>query len=183
MKSICVFCGARPGNNPIYMESAVSFGKLLADNSIQLIYGGGKVGLMGVIADTVLENGGEVQGVIPQGLVDEEVAHAGLTKLHIVRTMHQRKELMYNLSDSFVALPGGFGTLDEFFEILTWSQLGLHKKPVSFLNINGYFNFLIDHFDLTVKEGFVDRALANRIIIEEDETMLLNHLKAKIIRP
>src|SRR5690606_24322585 len=101
MKSICVFCGARAGSNPIYMESAVSFGILLADNSIQLIYGGGKVGLMGVIADTVLENGGEVQGVIPQGLVDEEVAHAGLTKLHIVRTMHQRKELMYNLSDSF----------------------------------------------------------------------------------
>ena len=176
MKSLCIFCGARPGNNAIYTEVAVSFARLLAEKNIELIFGGGKVGLMGVLADTVLTGGGKVQGVIPEGLMSEEVAHTGLTRLHVVDTMHLRKELMYNLSDGFVALPGGFGTLDEFFEILTWSQLGLHKKPIGFLNVNGYFNHLLNHFELAVKEGFVDKDLANSILVETDINIMLEKI-------
>ncbi len=182
MKSLCIFCGARSGNNPIYTETAVTLAKLMVEEDIELIYGGGKVGLMGVLADTILENGGQVQGVIPEGLIDQEVGHTGLTQLHVVNTMHQRKELMYDLSEGFVALPGGFGTLDEFFEILTWSQLGLHKKPIGFLNVNGYFNHLLSHFELTVEEGFVSQQLVNNILVEEDESLLLKHLSANIIR-
>lgn len=183
MKHLCIFCGSRQGNNPIYRETAIRFASLLAQNQIELIFGGGKVGLMGVLADTILEHDGKVQGVIPEGLMNEEVAHPGLTELHVVGTMHQRKELMYKLSDGFVAMPGGFGTLDEFFEILTWSQLGLHKKPIGFLNTNGYFNHLINHFELIVEEGFVDAALVERIVIEEDEKLLLKRLSGNIIRP
>lgn len=182
MKSLCIFCGARPGNNPIYTEVAISFAKLLAEKNIDLIFGGGKVGLMGILADTVLENGGKVQGVIPEGLMTEEVAHPGLTQLHIVDTMHLRKELMYNLSDGFVAMPGGFGTLDEFFEILTWSQLGLHKKPIGFLNVNGYFDHLLRHFELAVEEGFVSRDLVNGIVVETDVTILLKKISSNEIR-
>lgn len=182
MRSLCIFCGARSGNNPIYTETAVTLAKLMVEEDIELIYGGGKVGLMGVLADTILERGGQVQGVIPEGLIDQEVGHTGLTRLHVVNTMHQRKELMYDLSEGFVALPGGFGTLDEFFEILTWSQLGLHKKPIGFLNVNGYFNHLLSHFELTVEEGFVSQQLVNNILVEEDESLLLKHLSANIIR-
>ena len=165
MKSLCIFCGAHSGTNPIYEEVAMRFAKLLAQHKIELIYGGGKV-----------------QGVIPQGLVDQEVAHTGLTKLHVVDTMHKRKELMYDLSAGFVAMPGGFGTLDEFFEILTWSQLGLHKKPIGFLNVNGYFNYLLQYFEFIVEEGFVESALMDRIIVEEDEALLLEQLASKEIQ-
>lgn len=182
MQHLCIFCGSKQGNSPIYRETAVRVAKQLAQNNIALIFGGGKVGLMGVLADTVLEYGGKVQGVIPEGLMTEEVAHTGLTELHVVPTMHQRKELMYKLSDGFVAIPGGFGTLDEFFEILTWSQIGLHKKPIGFLNINGFFNHLIAHFNLIIQEGFVDKTLVDRIVIEEDETLLLKRLSSNIIR-
>lgn len=182
MKSLCIFCGAHSGTNPIYEEAAMRFAKLLAQHKMELIYGGGKVGLMGVLADTMLQYNGLVQGVIPQGLVDQEVAHTGLTKLHVVDTMHKRKELMYDLSAGFVAMPGGFGTLDEFFEILTWSQLGLHKKPIGFLNVNGYFNYLLQYFEFIVEEGFVESALMDRIIVEEDEALLLKQLASKEIQ-
>jgi uncharacterized protein (TIGR00730 family) len=182
MKSICIFCGAKSGTTPIYTRAGVSIAALLATHQIELIYGGGKVGLMGVLADTMIAQGGRVQGVIPQGLVDEEVAHTGLTELHVVNTMHQRKELMYKLSDGFIALPGGFGTLDEFFEILTWSQLGLHKKPIGFLNTNGFFDHLINHFEHIVSEGFVEQALVDRIVVEEDEGKLLHKLENNILR-
>jgi len=182
MKSLCVFCGASAGNNPIYKEAATSFASLMTRAGIELIFGGGKVGLMGVLADTVLKHGGSVQGVIPEGLMDQEVGHPGLTKLHVVSTMHQRKELMYDLAEGFVALPGGFGTLDEFFEILTWSQLGLHKKPIGFLNVNGYFNHLLNHFELAVEEGFVSEKLLQSIIVEDNEELLLMRLSSNIIR-
>lgn len=182
MKRLCIFCGAKSGSNAVYKEAAVNMAKLMAQQQIELIFGGGKVGIMGVLADTMLAHGGKVQGVIPQGLMDEEVAHAGLTALHVVNTMHQRKELMYKISDGFIAMPGGFGTLDEFFEILTWSQLGLHKKPIGFLNVNGFFDHLINHFELIVKEGFVSQSLIQRIIVEEDEAQLLKKLETNIIR-
>ena len=182
MKSLCIFCGAHGGNNPVYKKSAIRLAKLMAENDIALVYGGGRVGLMGVLADTIIESGGYVEGVIPQGLADQEVAHSGLNKLHVVDTMHQRKELMYKLAESFVALPGGFGTLDEFFEILTWSQLGLHNKPIGFLNVNGYFNHLINHFEVTVEEGFVSPALVAKIIVEENAELILKRLAANIIR-
>lgn len=182
MKSLCVFCGARSGNNPIYKEAAVTLASQMAESNIELIFGGGKVGLMGVLADTILQHGGTVQGVIPEGLVSQEVGHTGLTKLHIVQTMHQRKELMYNLSEGFVALPGGFGTLDEFFEILTWSQLGLHKKPIGFLNVNGYFNHLLSHFEVAVEEGFVSESLLRNIVVEDSDELLLRRLSSNIIK-
>lgn len=182
MKSLCVFCGARNGNNPIYKETAVALATLMAKPNIELVFGGGKVGLMGVLADTILQFGGKVQGVIPEGLMSQEVGHTGLTQLHIVNTMHQRKELMYDLAEGFVALPGGFGTLDEFFEILTWSQLGLHKKPIGFLNVNGYFNHLLSHFELAVEEGFVSEDLLRRIVVEDSENLLLMQLSSNIIR-
>lgn len=182
MKRLCIFCGAKSGTNPVYTAAAVNIATMMAEHQIELIYGGGKVGLMGVLADAILEKGGRAQGVIPQGLMDEEVAHTGLTELHVVQTMHQRKELMYKLSDGFIAMPGGFGTLDEFFEILTWSQLGLHKKPIGFLNVNGFFDHLIHHFELIVREGFVIQSLVDRIVVEDDEATLLEKLENNIIR-
>lgn len=182
MKRLCIFCGAKSGTNPVYTSAAENMATIMVDHQIELIFGGGKVGLMGVLADTILAKGGKVQGVIPQGLMDEEVAHTGLTELHVVKTMHHRKELMYNLSDGFIAIPGGFGTLDEFFEILTWSQLGLHKKPIGFLNVNGFFDHLINHFEHIVSEGFVEQALVERIMVEEDEANLLNKLESNILR-
>lgn len=182
MKRLCIFCGAKSGTNPVYTAAAVNIATIMANQQIELIFGGGKVGLMGVLADTILAKGGSAQGVIPQGLMDEEVAHTGLTELHVVQTMHQRKELMYKLSDGFIAMPGGFGTLDEFFEILTWSQLGLHKKPIGFLNVNGFFDHLIHHFELIVREGFVIQSLVDRIVVEDDEATLLEKLENNIIR-
>ncbi|MDN5200395.1 TIGR00730 family Rossman fold protein [Fulvivirgaceae bacterium BMA10] len=166
MKSICVFCGSSFGNRKIYKETSRELGKILAENNIRLVYGGGNVGLMGAIADSVLNEGGEVVGVIPQSLVNREKAHDGLTQIHVVKTMHERKDLMYKLSDAFIAMPGGFGTLDEFCEIFTWFQLGIHKKKIGFLNIEGYFDHLLEHFVRSVEEGFVDQTLYNEIKIE-----------------
>ena len=163
IKSLCIFCGSRVGNNGKYHEEAVEIGKLLAKNQVKLVYGGGKVGLMGSLADSVMANGGEVIGVIPGSLVSREVAHFGLNVLKVVNSMHERKELMYQWSDAFLALPGGFGTLDEFCEIFTWFQLGLHKKPTAFLNSAGYFDLLIRHFQHSVHEGFVDQPLLEKI--------------------
>lgn len=155
MKRICVFCGSNAGKGPSYQALAVKLGYSLAERGLVLVYGGGKVGLMGTIADAVLERGGEVIGVIPEDLVKMEVAHEGLTDLRVVASMHERKALMERLSDAFVAMPGGFGTLDEFCEILTWAQLGLHQKPCGILNVDGYFDLFLKFIDHSVSQGFI----------------------------
>ena len=153
--SLCVYCGSSPGNHPDYTEQARAFGNEMARRGIALVYGGGKVGLMGTMADAVLAAGGKVIGVIPRQLVELEVAHPGLSELVVVDTMHQRKTRMYELSDAFVALPGGFGTMDEMFEMLTWAQLGLHRYPCAFLDVRGYYGGLRTMMDHMVGEGFV----------------------------
>lgn len=155
VKSLCVYCGSSSGSHPEYAEQARAFGVEMARRGMTLVYGGGKVGLMGTVADAVLGAGGRVIGVIPRQLVDLEVAHPGLSELQVVETMHQRKTRMYELSDGFVALPGGFGTLDEMFEMLTWAQLGLHRYPCAFMDVRGYFRSLGSMMDHMVDEGFV----------------------------
>ena len=155
MKRICVFCGSSPGFRPVYAEAARATGRLLVERGIGLVYGGGNVGLMGEVADAVLAAGGEVTGVIPRALMEREVGHRGLTELHVVGTMHERKALMVDLSDGFVALPGGYGTLDELCEALTWAQLGIHARPCGVLNVEGYFDPLLALFDHAVREGFI----------------------------
>lgn len=177
MKSIAVFCGANQGNNPVYAAAAQSFGQLLARESITLVFGGGKVGLMGVIANSVLAAGGSAIGVIPQGLVAREVAHPDLTQLHVVETMHERKALMARLSDGFVALPGGLGTFDEICEIITWNQLGILIKPCAFLNVNNFFNPLLQMFDACVAEGFLRQERRDSLIVEADGVKLLEKFK------
>lgn len=153
--ALCVYCGSSSGNDPAYVVMARAFGTEMARRGISLVYGGGKVGLMGTLADAVLAGGGTVIGVIPRQLVELEVAHPGLTELQVVETMHQRKTRMYELSDAFVALPGGFGTLDEMFEMLTWAQLGLHRYPCAFLDVKNYYRSLSTMMDTMVSEGFV----------------------------
>ena len=155
MKSICVYCGSNAGNRPVYTERAMALGDRIAKEGMTLVYGGGNVGLMDVLADAVLQAGGEVTGVIPKQLVDWEVAHRGVTRLEVVGSMHERKARMFDLSDAFVALPGGFGTLDEMFEMLTWRQLGLGDKPCAFLDVDGYFEPLIAMMDRMVAERFL----------------------------
>jgi uncharacterized protein (TIGR00730 family) len=153
--SLSVYCGSSPGKHPEYIEQAHAFGAEMAKRGIALVYGGGNVGLMGIVADTVLAGGGKVIGVIPRQLVEREVAHKGLTELVVVDTMHQRKTRMYELSDAFAALPGGFGTMDEMFEMLTWAQLGLHRYPCAFLDVRGYYAQLRGLMEHMVAEGFV----------------------------
>jgi len=155
MKRICVFAGSSSGARPEYLKAAAELGRLLAAQDIGLVYGGARVGLMGAIADSVLAGGGEVIGVIPKSLVSKEVAHDGLSQLRIVGSMHERKALMADLSDAFVAIPGGWGTLEEFFEILTWAQLGFHEKPTGLLNAQGYFDGLLAFIGHSIDEGFV----------------------------
>ena len=155
MSRICVFCGSSIGIHQSYRNVAESLACYLVENGIGIVYGGGNVGLMGVLADAALQKGGEVIGVIPQALVDKEVAHSGLKELRIVSSMHERKALMAELSDGFIALPGGFGTFEEFCEVLTWSQLGLHRKPCGILNVNGYYDHLLSLFDHAVSEQFL----------------------------
>jgi uncharacterized protein (TIGR00730 family) len=155
MKSICVYCGSNAGNKPVYAERAMALGARIAADGLQLVYGGGNVGLMGVVADAVLANGGEVVGVIPEQLVKWEVAHKGVTRLEVVANMHERKARMFDLADAFIALPGGFGTLDEMFEMLTWRQLGLGKKPCAFLDVDGFYAPLIGMIDRMVEERFL----------------------------
>jgi uncharacterized protein (TIGR00730 family) len=154
MRSICVFCGSSPGNRPEYVSLARDTGRLIAERQLTLIYGGGKVGLMGALADAALAAGGRVIGIIPQMLLEREVAHRGLTDLRIVSTLSERKFMMGVLSDAFLSLPGGIGTLDELFEAWSWAQLGLHKKPSGLLNFQGYYDHLIQFLDLTLSEGF-----------------------------
>lgn len=155
MRRLCVFCGSSAGNRPEYRDAARRLGELLAERGVGLVFGAGHVGLMGVVADAVLAGGGKAAGVIPQALVDRELAHRGLTELHVVDTMHRRKALMADLADAFAALPGGYGTADELFEALTWAQLGLHTKPVGLLNTCGFFDPLLAWVDCCVSEGFL----------------------------
>jgi uncharacterized protein (TIGR00730 family) len=153
--NVCVFCGSSKGKNPVFADAARELGTLLAQNSHSLIYGGGNVGLMGIVADAVMANNGEVIGIIPQFLVDREVGHHQITRLEVVQSMHQRKQRMADLSQAFIALPGGWGTLEEVAEILTWRQLGLIPHPVILLNINGFYTSLIEQLNLMFEEGFV----------------------------
>ncbi|TFG98772.1 MAG: TIGR00730 family Rossman fold protein [Calditrichales bacterium] len=173
MKRICVFCGSGRGIHPEYSERARDLGRLLARQKIGLVYGGAGVGLMGEMARTALAEGGEVIGVIPKSLAEKEVALKELADLRIVGSMHERKALMSDLSDGFIALPGGLGTIEELFEMLTWAQLGIHKKPCGILNIRGYFNHLISFLDHTVSQQFIQPANRRMIIIEKDIDTLL----------
>lgn len=177
MKSLCVFCGSNPGNHPRYLEVARELGTLLARESIRLVYGGGRVGLMGALADAALAGGGEVIGVIPQLLLDKEVGHAGLTKLHVVETMAQRKQAMGDLSDAFLTLPGGIGTMDELFEAWTWTQLDLHRKPCGLLNQNGYYDDLVAFLSRCVAEGFLRPRHQAALIVDTDLPRLVRRLQ------
>lgn len=177
MKRVCVFCGASSGRLSAYAEAARAFGATLAGRGLGVVYGGGRVGLMGAVADAALAAGGEVVGVIPKELVDRELAHGGLTELHVVGSLHERKALMAELADGFVALPGGFGTLDELLEQLTWSQLGLHRKPVGLLDVEGYWRPLIALARHATEEGFVREADLAAIAISDDPEALLDRLE------
>ena len=174
MKSICVFCGSSMGVRPVYKEAAQTLGKTLASQKYRLVYGGGNVGLMGVVADAALLAGGEVIGVIPEFLSAHEIAHNELTVLHVVGSMHERKTKMADLADAFIALPGGYGTLEEFCEILTWAQLGLHQKPCGLLNVERYFDPLLRLFDHAVKEEFLKSALRSLVLEASDAQSLLD---------
>ena len=176
MRRICVFCGSSPGSRPEYGAATEEMGAELARRNIGLVYGGGNVGLMGIIADAALKAGGEAQGVIPEHLMAREVGHRGLTKLHVVRSMHERKALMADLSDAFVALPGGFGTLEEFCEVVTWTQLGLHAKPCGVLNVLGYYSPLLAMFDHAVEERFLKPENRALVIARESPADLLQAL-------
>jgi len=177
MKSVCVFTGSNGGARTEYAQAARDMGRVLAERGWRLVYGGGCVGLMGVLAEELLAAGGEVIGVIPESLVAKEVAHHGVTELKVVKTMHERKALMADLSDGFVAMPGGFGTLDEFFEIVTWAQLGLHRKPCGLLNVHGYFDALLGFLAHAVQEGFVRREHHAMIIVADSPKALLDRME------
>ncbi|MDX6424930.1 MAG: hypothetical protein QOD52_335 [Gaiellaceae bacterium] len=177
MRRVCVFCGASSGRLPEYAEAARAFGAAAAARGLGIVYGGGRVGLMGAVADAALAAGGEVIGVIPQELVDRELAHGGLSELRIVGSLHERKALMAELSDGFVALPGGFGTLDELFEQLTWSQLGLHEKPIGLLDVEEYWRPLIALARHTTEEGFVRESDLGAIAVGADAEGLLDRLE------
>ena len=178
MRSIGVFCGANAGVNGVYSQEVAKLGTLMAAQGIKLVFGGGGVGLMGVIADAILAGGGQAIGVIPQTLVAREVAHKGIQEMIVVETMHERKAIMAARSDAFIAMPGGFGTFDEICEIITWNQLGILKKPVAFFNINGYYDRFFEMIDHTVAEGFVKKDHRDNIIVERDPVILLEKIKA-----
>lgn len=175
-RRIAVFCGSSPGDDPIYAEAARQFGQLLVERGFDLVYGGGNVGLMGILADTVMEGDREVMGVITLALVDREVAHRGITRLEEVETMHERKQRMYDLADAVVALPGGIGTLDELFEALTWNQLGYLAEPCGLLNVNGYFDPLVELLDHMVGQGFLSIEARRLLRVEDDAGRLLDTL-------
>ncbi|HEV3105708.1 MAG TPA: TIGR00730 family Rossman fold protein [Trinickia sp.] len=177
MKSVCVYCGSSLGAKPIYAQAAQRFGRALVEAGYSLVYGGGRVGLMGVIADEVLAAGGRVVGVIPELLVSKEVGHGGLTELHVVPDMHQRKKMMADLSDAFVALPGGAGTLEELFEVYTWAQLGYHGKAIGIYDIDGYYAPLIRMLEHTVEEGFMRQTYFNMLQIDSEAGPLIEKLR------
>jgi uncharacterized protein (TIGR00730 family) len=180
MKSVAVFCGSSSGKDPIYRSRAAMLGATLAQQNIRIIYGGAKVGLMGAVADAALSAGGKVVGVIPRFLRSKEVAHGALTELILVESMHDRKTKMHDLCDGIIALPGGFGTLEELFEILTWAQLGLHKKPIGLLDVNGFYSDLKKLLESMVNEGFLKEINYNMLLISDDIKELLSQMKQYI---
>jgi uncharacterized protein (TIGR00730 family) len=179
MRRVCVFAGSTPGARAEFGMAAATLGRALAARGMGLVYGGARAGLMGILADATLQGGGEAIGVIPRALVAREVAHAGLTALHVVGTMHERKALMADLADAFIALPGGLGTLDELFEILTWAQLGLHRKPCGLLNVQRYFGPLLAFVDHSIEEGFVRRESRRLLVVADRCEALLDLLAAQ----
>jgi uncharacterized protein (TIGR00730 family) len=176
INSLAVFCGSKNGNNPVYTEHAKELGKLLAKNNITLIYGGGSTGIMGAVADAMLENGGKVIGIITKKLVDWEHQHEGITDLSIVDDMHIRKQKMYDLCDAAVILPGGVGTLDEFFEMVTWNQLSIHDKKIYIINSDNFFDFLLKHIQQMEKQGFLYESVLERITVLDEPEQLLQYL-------
>ncbi|MEO8384228.1 MAG: TIGR00730 family Rossman fold protein [Betaproteobacteria bacterium] len=178
IKSICLFCGSSPGADPAFKLAAAELGTTLAHKNIRLIYGGGHVGLMGVAADACLSSGGEVVGVIPRKLMEKEVGHAGLTQMHVVETMHERKALMTQLCDGFIALPGGYGTLDELFEALTWQQLAYHLLPVGVLNVSGYFDHLVQFLDHARDQRLLRDAHRDSLIVDTSMVSLLARMQS-----
>ncbi|MEO5940486.1 MAG: TIGR00730 family Rossman fold protein [Candidatus Limnocylindrales bacterium] len=178
LRSICVFCGASTGRDPRYAAAAAAVGERLAQRGIRLVYGGGRLGLMGAVADAALAAGGEVVGVIPRGLVDRELAHPGLSQLDVVGTLHERKARMSDLADAFIALPGGLGTLEELAEVLSWAQLELHAKPIGLLDVDGYFEALESFLDRAVAAGFVAARHRGLLLRDEDLDGLLEQFAA-----
>ena len=178
MKRICVYCGSGVGKGPEYAEAAAALGKALVDDGLGLVFGGGKIGMMGVVARAVLDGRGEAVGVIPQSLMDRDLALLNVTDLRVVADMHQRKAMMADLADGFIALPGGFGTVEELFEILTWAQLGFHAKPVGLLNVSGYFDHLIRFVEHAVTEGFIAPGYLGLLLMHERPVDLLAMLEA-----
>ena len=177
MKRIAVYCGSNKGVRPEYAAAAQELGMMLAREKIELVYGGGCLGLMGIVAEAVLKNGGHVIGVIPEKLVIKEVVHEKLPDLRVVKTMHERKALMADLSDGFIALPGGYGTFEEFLEVLAWGQLGWHQKPVGLLNIAGFYSHLMQFLDHTMDEGFIRPKHRDLVILESDSEKILERMK------
>lgn len=182
MTRICVYCGSSSGN-ALYLDAATRLGETLARSGIAVVYGGAAIGLMGRIADSALQAGGEVHGVMPRNLADREIAHTGLTALHLTSSMHERKALMAELSDGFIAMPGGLGTLEELFEMWTWSQLGLHAKPVALFNANGYFDHLLKFLDHAASEGFIKQPHRDMLIVSDDPADLVDRIKSYDMAP
>ncbi|MGY3211787.1 LOG family protein [Mucilaginibacter sp. HD30] len=183
MKSICIFCGANFNGDPILKDTVELLAETMVSQGITLIYGGGRVGVMGILADAVLQRGGNAIGVIPQFLMDKEVGHTGLTELRVVENMHQRKQVMNDLCEGIIMLPGGFGTLEEFFEVLTWLQLGLHNNPVGILNINGFYDLLLKQMDLMVEQRFLKPANRKLVLSSGDPIELISMMNTIDIKP
>jgi uncharacterized protein (TIGR00730 family) len=183
MKSICVFCGANFNGDEVLKQAVEQLAQIMVNRDITLVYGGGKVGIMGLLADAVLQQGGKAIGVIPQFLMDKEVGHHGLTELHVVQNMHQRKQMMNDLCDAIIMLPGGFGTLEEFFEVLTWLQLGLHNHPVGVLNVNGFYDNLLMQMDVMVEQRYLKPANRRLVLTSADPIELINLMDNIEIKP
>ncbi|OOQ59443.1 LOG family protein [Mucilaginibacter pedocola] len=183
MKSICIFCGANFNGDPVLKQAVEQLAEIMVGRNITLVYGGGKVGVMGILADAVLSRGGKAIGIIPQFLMDKEVGHTGLTELHVVENMHQRKQMMNDLSDAVIMLPGGFGTLEEFFEVLTWLQLGLHSHPVGILNVNGFYDLLLQQMDVMVEQRYLKPANRALVLTSADPIELISLMDKVEIKP
>jgi len=182
MKSICVFCGANFNGDPLLTAAIEQLAQIMVSREMALIFGGGRVGVMGMIADAILKKGGKAIGVIPEFLMNKEVGHTGLTELHVVQNMHERKQMMNDLCDGIMTLPGGFGTLEEFFEVLTWLQLGLHQKPIGMLNVNGFYDFLLKQMDIMVEQRFLKPVNRQLVLTSTDPielVSLMENFKAK----
>jgi uncharacterized protein (TIGR00730 family) len=175
MKKVCVFCGSSKGSDPIYSHNALMLGEYLAANSVALIYGGGDIGLMGILSSAVMSKGGHVTGIIPE-MLHASVPHKNISELIVVKSMHERKALMYSMSDAFICLPGGIGSLEELLEVFTWLQLGYHSKPVSLLNVNGFYNDLIRQFEIMVTKGFLKQSHLSNLIVKENIDGLLDEM-------